>query len=112
MWNCPVCGERLRKLWTAKIYHGVKFYSEGYSDLWYFLTITSHERNKTFTATWHVWPKAWAKLSTRMRRSFPLLRYVLIPEQHQSGRVPTHLLVVFPLKHRWVWEHGRGCGLG
>jgi hypothetical protein len=111
-WSCPVCGERNRKQWTARIYSGVVFYRDQGTGDWTFCTLTSHEKLKTFEQTWAVWPKAWGKLSTRMRRAFPGIRYALVPEQHNDGRVHTHFLASYPINTRWLKDHARASGLG
>lgn len=110
MWNCPVCGPINRGRWIARTYQGaVNLVSEGYS--LNFLTLTSHERLKP-ESTIVVFRTAWDKLNKRVRRVAPGYQYILIPEQHQDGRLHAHLIETSGLGTRWFKDNGRQCGLG
>lgn len=111
-WKCPVCGERQRKMWAARIYVGMVFYQEHGEDNWSFCTVTSNAKLRRFETTWHIWPKAWAKLSTRLRRAYPGLRYALVPEQHDNGRVHSHFVCSAPVPKSWLKDHAAESGLG
>ena len=111
-WYCPVCGQRARKLWTARIYHGVHVYMEDGQKSWAFITLTSSRKLKRFSPTWGVWSKAWAKWSSRFRREYPGVRYALVPEQHKDGRVHSHMVASGEISQRWCKDNGAESGLG
>lgn len=112
LWSCEDCAEINKKRWTAIVAHGIEIYqSQGVTD-WRFVTITSHEKLKTFNQTLYVWRKAWPQLSTRMRREFKGLRYVFLPEKHVTGRLHMHAMVTGGMCTRWLKDNARACGFG
>lgn len=125
-WNCAHCAARKRGEWAMRIYHGVDFYSVTEGATWNFVTLTSHKKLKTFESTLAVWPRAWAKLSTRLRREAKsngsTMRYVLLPEHHRDKRLHTHMIVNQPFGIRlskrgkwyssWLKKQAAQCGLG
>lgn len=100
MWNCAHCSRRKARQWALRVYTGIEKFQADEPAIWHFITLTSHQNLKTFESTLAVWPKAWAKLSTRMRRQAKAngqsMRYVLIPEKHKDGRLHTHMMVNQP----------------
>jgi len=112
MWKCPVCGKQNQALWFVRITEGVKHYHAMGETQWSFATITSSAKLHTFDATWRVWPKAWAKLSTRLRRLQDQLRYALVPEQHEDGRVHAHLVLSLNIPHHDFKDQCAECGFG
>ena len=112
MWSCLPCANTNRLLWQAKISHGFeKYVSDGIVD-WRFITLTSHSKLKTADQCQFVWRSAWAKLSARLRRKHPGIRYVLIPEHHEDGRVHWHMIASHGVKHRWLKDVAPQVGLG
>lgn len=112
LWSCADCAEINKKRWTAIVAHGIEVYQDqGVTD-WRFVTITSHEKLKTFNQTLYVWREAWPKLSTRMRREFKGLKYVFLPEKHISGRLHMHALASGGMSTRWLKDNARECGFG
>jgi len=112
LWSCPDCAEVNKARWTAIVAHGIEVYqAQGITD-WRFVTITSHEKLKTFNQTLWVWRKAWPKLSTRMRRSFHGMKYVFLPEKHHDGRLHMHALASGGMSTRWLKDNARQCGFG
>jgi len=110
-WNCRSCAARLRACWTKRVYEGIAGYIASGEDF-RFVTVTSHERLYTFNQTLHVWPKAWSRLQRRVKYQRPGWHYVLIPEQHQNGRLHVHLIASTDLGTRWWKDNARACGLG
>ncbi len=111
-WDCEPCARQNMYLWAARIGCGYTHYIETGIDGWRMVTITSSSKLKTKDQTLWVWPKAWGKLSTRMRRKYPGVRYVLIPEMHKDGRIHIHMLASHSIKTRWVKDNSAQCGLG
>ena len=111
-WKCPECRELASWVWAQRLKHGIEVYREsGLSD-WQMLTITSHEKLRGMSSCLSVWPKAWGKLSTRLRRETAPLRYALMPELHKDTRVHVHLLTNATVSERWLKNNARECGLG
>jgi hypothetical protein len=111
-WACTYCATLNKQQWCARIADGIaRYMDEGISG-WNFVTITSHERLSTLSQTLYVWPKAWGKLSRRIRYHFPGIRYVLLPEQHEDGRLHIHAIASHGMRTRFLKDHGRSCGLG
>lgn len=109
-WGCPACAETNRKRWAVRAFHGYEVLNEqGLEPR--FLTLTSHERLTPEQALW-VWPKAWSVLGQRARRKATRFEYILIPEQHKSGKIHIHALETSMLQTRWWKDNARGCGLG
>lgn len=111
MWTCEECAEKLRALWTARVAYGTNALIEAGASV-NFLTITSHERLKTFAACYAVFPDAWAKLYAAMKRVKPAMAYALIPEKHEDGRMHAHLITDCPVTKRWLKDNARRRGLG
>lgn len=112
MWGCPYCGRVKQSQWAIRIATGVDFYKRHNIDGWAFLTLTSNPKNKTRSQCLHVWPKAWAKFSSRLRRSYPGIRYVLLPELHKNGRVHVHALASHYVTSGWLRDNLYPTGLG
>ena len=112
LWSCEDCAEINKRRWTAIVARGIEIYQEkGITD-WTFVTITSHERASTFYQTLWLWRKNWPKLSTRMRREFPGMKYVYLPEKHLTGRLHMHGIMSGGMTTRWLKDNGRECGFG
>jgi hypothetical protein len=77
-----------------------------------FITITSHERLKTFTDTETVWRKAWSVLYAALKRKSRRLEYMVIPEKHKDGRMHVHALWTAEVSERWLKDNARKRGLG
>ncbi len=112
LWSCPYCGRMNGLLWAIKVRDGVDYYQRNGFANWSFVTLTSHPKLHTFDSTRAVWPKAWKKLSMRIRRLSPGLRYVLIPEKHKNGRLHTHALMSAEINNRWLCKNAAASGLG
>ncbi len=112
MWDCPYCAELNKSEWRRRVSEGVEWYRMFQMREWRFVTITSHPKLKTRSQTLYVWPKAWAKLSRRMRYKFAALRYVLLPEQHKDGRLHIHMICNAAITRPWLKTHCPACGLG
>ena len=59
-----------------------------------------------------MWPTCWAKLSTRIRRKYPGIRYVLMPEQHEDGTLHTHAIMGADITNTWISKNAHTSGLG
>ncbi len=111
-WGCKPCAEALRSQWALRIKDGVGVYRDRGLEGWRFVTITSSPKNKTMDQCLHVWPLAWAKLSARLRRYRPGIRYCLIPELHKNFRVHAHIIVSGAITHRWLKDQSAKSGFG
>ncbi len=111
LWNCPGCGDHSKRKWVAKIGHGITEYQMMGME-WHFVTLTSHRKLKTAAATVKVFKDAWDTLGKRARRAHPGMKYVLIPERHESGKLHCHLLTSAHMETRWYKDNSASCGLG
>jgi hypothetical protein len=110
-WNCAWCAAHQRARWTVRTYLGVQAYINS-GEQFQLVTLTCHERLKTMSQTLYVWPKAWAKLRHRVNRAAHGWHFLMIPEQHRTGRLHVHLATSASLGKRWWKDNGRECGLG
>ncbi len=110
MWSCPYCALVNRGLWAIRGFHGAEILAEHGASI-DFLTLTSHERlNKNGSI--YVFPKAWKKLRQRAARETGHFDYLLIPEQHQDGRMHIHAIETAHLGQEWWITNARQCGMG
>jgi len=110
-WECEECQIRKRNQWCARGIIGCQSIRlSGITPQ--FITITSHEKLPDFAATAAVFPHAWSKLYLRLKRRTPSLMYMLITEQHKTGRLHAHFLANTTEKKRWIKDNARNCGLG
>lgn len=110
-WNCPECAARMRERWILRAEIGARaLLGDGLRlD---FVTITSHERLKTFAATEIVWRDAWDRLYKAIRRKAEIFEYMVIPEKHQDGRMHVHALWTAGVSQKWLKDNARKRGLG
>jgi len=112
MWNCPSCG-RLNKLnWQARIGYGYEHYSRNDINNWMFVTITSNSKLKNQEQCLYVWSRAWPRLSARLRRQYSGLKYVILPEHHDDGRVHWHMIASHGISTRWLKDNAPSVGFG
>lgn len=111
-WNCSTCARSNMYRWAARIGQGYSEYILAGIGDWRFVTITSNPKLKSMNSTMWVWPKAWAKLSARMRRAFGGIRYVLIPELHKNSRLHIHMIASGGMDTKWLKTNAPYCGLG
>jgi hypothetical protein len=110
-WRCKECANRMTSKWSMRAEMGCrKMIAQG--DTLDFVTITSHEKIKTFEATEKVWRNAWAKLYNALKRQKPALEYMIIPEKHEDGRMHVHALWNAGVSKRWLKDNARKRGLG
>lgn len=109
-WTCPACAEINARLWAHRTYYGCEQLSQAGGAL-NFVTLTAHEKLNQVGAL-KVWPKAWKKLHTRANRAGGKCPYLLVPEQHKSGKMHVHLLTTWAMSARWWRDNARQCGLG
>ncbi len=112
MWSCPECAKRKSSQWAIRIREGVDWYQSREIKDWMFLTLTSNPKNKTRAQCLFVWPKAWAKFSSRLRRRYPGIRYTLLPELHKNGRVHVHAVASHGVSNSFLTKNTYVCGLG
>jgi len=110
-WKCPECAARLAARWSLRAEIGAKRFLEAGITV-DFVTLTSHERNRTFEAGNEVWKDAWHKLHHRLNKQASTCEYILIPERHQKGGLHVHALWTFGVSRRWLKDNARACGLG
>lgn len=110
-WKCEECAEKLKSRWQMRAEIGARaFLLAGVRVD--FITITSHERLKTFEACNAAWGDAWNKLHARLKRKADVCEYMLIPERHKDGRMHVHAIWTFGVSRRWLKDNARACGLG
>lgn len=110
LWSCPYCAAINRKLWTARAYFAAQEFVERGPNV-AFVTLTSHEK-LTARQSWYVFPKAWKKLHARAKRRDGKAAYIMVPEQHEDGRIHVHMLTTWCLGEQWWKRNARQCGLG
>lgn len=110
-WSCPVCAKINRALWAVRAFHGARIIHETLSKPIDFLTLTSHEKLGP-SASLAVWPEAWKRLRMRARYAAGGFDYLLVPEQHEDGRLHVHAIETAALGTRWWKDNARECGLG
>jgi len=110
-WKCAECAKRMSETWGLRALMGArKIQSQG--DKLDFITITSHEKLKTFSATAEVWNSAWGALYNAVKRKKPQLEYIVIPECHKDGRLHIHALWNADVTKKWLKDNARKRGLG
>lgn len=77
-----------------------------------FVTITSHEKLKSFEATEAVWRSAWPVLYNAVKRQKHDLKYFIVPEKHKDGRMHVHIIWNADVTKRWLKDNARKRGLG
>lgn len=77
-----------------------------------FVTITSHEDLRDFSATERVWRVAWGALYAALRRRVDQFDYFTVPEKHKDGRMHVHSLWNAGVSKKWLKDNGRRRGLG
>ncbi|MCK5613843.1 hypothetical protein KAR91_68900 [Candidatus Pacearchaeota archaeon] len=111
-WSCAPCANINKLTWQARIGYGYDHYvTLGVKD-WMMVTITSHRKLTNSSQCLYAWTNQWAKLSARMRRRFKGIRYVLLPELHEDGRVHWHMIASNGIDTRWLKDNAPYCGLG
>jgi len=110
-WKCSECAARMSERWGMRAHMGARqILSQG--DQLDFITITSHEKLKTFEATERIWRKAWEPLYNAVKRQQSALEYILIPECHKDGRMHVHALWNAAVSQKWLKDNARSRGLG
>lgn len=112
MWSCPYCATTNKLQWAERVKQGIlKYKAEGLED-WSFITITMSEKTRGFVYSVSKWPGGWARLSARMRRKYPGIRYVLLPELHKDDTLHTHALCTPAVGNTWLSQNAHLSGLG
>jgi len=110
-WQCGECKKRMSENWGMRAFMGSrKLIAQG--DKLDFVTITGHEKLKTFSATEAVWRKAWNPLYCAIKRKKPSLEYMIVPEKHKDGRMHVHCLWNASVTQKWLKDNARSRGLG
>jgi hypothetical protein len=110
-WKCVECAKRMAERWILRAGIGARALLNA-GDKLSFVTITSHEKLKTFAATEVVWRDAWGKLYNALKRVKPDLCYMIVPERHEDGRMHVHALWNAGVTERWLKDNARKRGLG
>ena len=113
-WSCDECSKRMSSKWSMRASMGARdMITQG--QCVDFVTVTSHEKLKTFSQCNYVWPSAWKKLYSRLMYAYTSdcrAQYLLVPERHKDGRLHVHALWNFTVTHAWLKKNARSCGLG
>jgi hypothetical protein len=111
-WACSYCAKKKKNLYALRIYHGILIGNDWHGWDSSFVTLTSHERLKTFHQTAIIWPKVWKKFSTRLKREYGKVEYASVPEKHADGRLHVHLVMSRAPIETWVKDNLRASGGG
>lgn len=128
MWKCQHCANVNKLKWVYRIKKGIDQY-EKEGDKFWFITLTTHRKLRSFEASLKAWRSAWDKLYHRMKRENPKpMHYVLLPElAPETGRLHAHMIVncSFGATYkrtdkngkdwydcRWMKDNPAQCGLG
>lgn len=110
-WTCPECKERMLARWRFRARLGAyHMLAQGESRA--FCTITSHEKLKNFSQTCYVFRDAWPTLYKALKRRSDNLMYLMIPEQHEDGRMHVHVIWNSDVSERWLKDNARARGFG
>jgi len=110
-WKCPECALRMANNWSLRAEMGTRtLINQG--DQVDFITITSHEKLQDFETTEKVWRSAWSALYYAVKRKHNSLAYMMIPEQHKSGRMHVHGIWNAGVSQKWLKDNARKRGLG
>lgn len=94
------------RLWAFRAAYGLEVLQTGLD----FVTLTSHEK-LTPARSIEVFGHAWNSLNRRIARQGKA-EYLLVPEQHKSGKLHIHMLTTAKLRKKWWKDNARSCGLG
>jgi len=112
LWSCEECAEVNSRRWQAIVAEGIKEYQLlGITDCG-FVIMTCRGYHSTFQQTLDVWRKNWPKFHARMKRKYPNMKYVYLPELHKDGRMHQHALASGGMSTRWLKDNAYGCGFG
>lgn len=109
-WSCPVCGQKNASDWGYVAMYGTQKYIDQDVRM-AFVTVTSHERLDAQRAI-EVWPVAWKKLYSRIKRKFGAGEYIMVTEKTKRGVLHVHAVVTWEIDKRWLKDNARACGLG
>jgi hypothetical protein len=110
-WNCEECSRRMSENWILRAEIGARELINNGARV-DFVTITSHEKLKSFAATETIWRSAWRTLYAALKRQNVNMQYMIIPEKHEDGRMHVHALWSAGVSKRWLKDNGRKRGLG
>jgi len=113
-WSCKECQKRMSERWSMRASGGTRDMIRNGESV-DFVTVTSHEKLKTFSQCSYVWSSAWSKLHKRLDRehkSEARAQYLIVPERHKDGRMHIHALWNFGVGQSWLKTNARQCGLG
>jgi len=111
-WSCPECSLRMSEHWVLRAEIGTRNLL-GRGEQIDFVTLTSHERLKTFVATEQIWRSAWSALYAAIKRRRPSgFDYFIVPEKHKDGRMHVHAIWDAAVSQRWLKDNARKHGLG
>jgi len=110
-WECVECAKRMSENWGFRAELGTRSLQKK-GDRVDFVTITSHEKLKTFAATENVWRSAWSTLYAALKRRKPSLEYMIVPEKHVDGRMHVHCIWNAAVSQKWLKDNARKRGLG
>lgn len=109
-WSCPICGPQNAAGWGyVAMYGAQKLIDQNVRIA--FVTITSHERLSADLAI-QVWPNAWKKLYSRIKRQYGAGDYMMVTEKTKRGKLHVHAVVTWPVALSWLKDNARECGLG
>lgn len=108
---CEECSKRMLDHWKLRAQIGARkiLRDGGKLD---FVTLTSHEKLKSFDATAHVWTHVWSMSYDAIKRKNADFAYLAIPERHADGRMHVHAIWNGNVNSRWLKDNIRKRGGG
>ena len=110
-WECPECAQRMKQRWLMRAEMGARRIINDY-DFLDFVTLTSHEKNRSFESSYRVWREAWPVLYAALYRQRTGFQFMIIPEQHLDKTLHFHCLWNAGKAERWLKDNARERGLG
>jgi hypothetical protein len=101
----------MKQRWLMRAEMGARRIIHDY-DFLDFVTLTSHEKLRTFDSSYNVWQKAWPVLYSAIQRRRKGFQFMIIPEQHEDGTLHFHCLWNAGKNQRWLKDNARARGLG
>ncbi len=77
-----------------------------------FVTLTSHEAQRSLVGAIAVWRDSWKTLSARWRRKSKGEQYFYVGEHKKTRHFHVHMVTSATIKTKWYKDNARECGLG
>lgn len=117
-WSCLPCSAQNARLWAFRAAYGfatmpvkvIQPINRNQKSNFDFVTLTSHEKLSKIGSV-RVFAHSWPLLRKRVSRQTDS-EYLMVPEQHRSGKLHIHMLTTAKLPKKWWKDNARACGMG